>query len=211
MLKKSFVSIITLIAACAAMPVLAAEPNSNFYAVFSLGRSTLGADSPSVDAFDFRNGFTASQTSSSGSSNGGKAQLGYNLGKTFAVEGGYVYLGRTNFISSTNVGNINGNVAASVFNLDLIARFPVSEQTSIFGKFGAYYWETQSNMPSTTIGTTTVNDNGTNVKAGIGLQYEMNARFGVRGEFERYNGIGNTLTSGDSKVNQLTVGAVLKF
>ena len=66
-------------------------------------------------------------------------------------------------------------------------------------------------MPNASLSTSTINDSGWDYKAGIGLQYDFNQRVGMRGEFERFNGVGSGSTSGDSKVNQLTVGAVLKF
>ena len=107
MLKKSLLSIVALTALCAAIPASAAE--SNFYGVFSLGRSKIDANSSSVDLYNTTHGFTSSSTSSQTSANGAKAQLGYNLGKTFALEGGYIYLGKADFSSITNLGTIGGS------------------------------------------------------------------------------------------------------
>ena len=210
MLKKTLVSIVALTAVCAAAPASAAE--SNFYGVFSLGRSKLDANPSSVDRYNTTHGFTSSSTSSQTSANGGKAQLGYKLDKTFALEGGYTYLGKADFMSVTNLGTIGGSKDASLFNLDLVARFGMTDKFSIFGKFGGYYWKTKNEMPNaTTLGNATVNENGFDFKAGVGVQYDFTANFGLRGEFERYNGVGKVDTTGDARVNQITVGAVLKF
>lgn len=210
MCTKPVLAILALAAASASAPVLAAE--SNFYGVLSIGRAKLDVDGGSVDAYNLRSGFGTSLTTTSTSATGGKVQLGYNIGKTFALEGGYAYLGRANFTSATNLGGIGGNKEASLFNLDLVAKLPVTEQFSALARFGGYYWKTRNDMPNaTTLGTTTVNDNGFDFKAGLGVQYDFTQRFALRGEFERYNGIGKAETTGDSKVNQLTVGAVLKF
>jgi hypothetical protein len=82
----------------------------------------------------------------------------------------------------------------------------------LLGRVGCYYWKTISRLPNaTTLATTGVDDSGWDLKVGAGLQYDFNPRFALRGEFERFNGIGKDVTTGDSKVNQLTVGAVLKF
>ena len=140
MLKKSLLSIVALTALCAAIPASAAE--SNFYGVFSLGRSKIDANSSSVDLYNTTHGFTSSSTSSQTSANGAKAQLGYNLGKTFALEGGYIYLGKADFSSITNLGTIGGSKDAYLFNLDLVAKFPVNEKFSVLGRFGGYYWKT---------------------------------------------------------------------
>jgi len=210
MLKKSLLSIVALTALCAAIPASAAE--SNFYGVFSLGRSKIDANPSSVNLYNTTHGFTSSSTSSQTSANGAKAQLGYNLGKTFALEGGYIYLGKADFSSITNLGTIGGSKDASLFNLDLVARFPVNEKFSVLGRFGGYYWKTKNEMPNaTTLGNATVNENGFDFKAGVGIQYDFTTNFGLRGDFERYNGVGKVDTTGDARVNQLTVGAVLKF
>lgn len=211
MQKTQLLSIIALFAACAnAVPVFAAD--SNFYGVFSLGRAKLDADPSAVDAYNLRRGFTSSATSTSTGTGSGKAQLGYNLGKTFALEGGYAYLGKANFVSITNAGTIGGNKDASAFNLDLVGKLPINDKFSVLGRFGGYYWKTRSDMPNAvTLGNATVNDNGFDFKVGAGIQYDFTPGFGLRGEFERFNGVGKSETSGDSKVNQLTVGAVLKF
>ncbi len=88
----------------------------------------------------------------------------------------------------------------------------MNEQFSFLARVGGYYWKTKSAMPSAgTFATTTINDSGWDLKLGAGVQYDFNPRWGMRGEFERFNGIGKSNTSGDSKVNQWTVGAVLKF
>jgi OOP family OmpA-OmpF porin len=191
-------------------PTLAAP--SDFYVVGSIGRSTLDNSSGSIDTRNLATGFTTSTTSSSSNATSGKIQLGYNLGKSFALEGGYNYLGKVNFVSTTNAAVIGGDKEAHVFNLDLVAKVPLNEQLSMLARVGGYYWKTKSELPnSTTLGTSSVDDTGWDIKFGAGLQYDFNPKWALRGEFERFNGVGNINTSGDSKVNQLTVGAVLKF
>ena len=212
MLKKSLLSIAALTAVCTALPVFAAA--SDFYGVLSIGRSSLDTDSGSVDTYNRATGFTTSTTSSSSGATSGKVQLGYNLGKTFALEGGYNYLGKVNFVSNVNSGAavIGGDKQAQLVNLDLVARLPLNEQFSLLARFGGYYWKTQSDMPSAaTRGTTSIDDTGFDYKIGAGVQYDFNPKWAMRGEFERFNGIGNSSTSGDSKVNQWTIGGVLKF
>lgn len=214
MCSKTILRLILATPLFAAMPAFAAS--SDFYAVGAIGRSTLDASGGSIDAVNLNSGFTSSVTSTSSGATAGKLQLGYNLGKTFSLEGGYDYLGKINFnsnaTSAAGSSSIGGSKEAWLLNLDLVARAPLNEQFSIIGRIGGYYWKTKSGMPNaTSLGTSTVNDTGWDVKAGIGLQYDVNQRMGLRGEFERFNGVGSGSSSGDSKVNQLTVGAVLKF
>jgi opacity protein-like surface antigen len=210
MLKKLLLSAVAVTAATAAIPVFAAP--ADFYGVLSVGQSTLDNNPGSINTFNTSRGFTTSSTTTDDGATSGKIQLGYNLGKTFALEGGYNYLGDINFTSTTNLGTIGGSKEAHLVNLDLVARLPMNEQFSILARFGGYYWKTKSEMPNAVpLGTTTIDDNGFDFKIGAGVQYDFNPKWGIRGEFERFNGIGKSNTSGDSKVNQWTIGAVLKF
>ena len=210
MLKKSLLSLVALTAACSAAPVIAAS--ADFYGVVSVGRAKLDNNPGSIDTYNLSHGFTTSSTTTNSGATAGKLQLGYNLGKTFALEGGYNYLGKVDFTSTTDLGTIVGSKEAQLVNLDLVGKFPLNEQFSLLGRVGAYYWKTKSEMPrAAPVGTTKVDDNGFDFKVGAGLQYDFNPRWGIRGEYERFNGIGKNTSSGDSKVNQLTVGAVLKF
>jgi OmpA-OmpF porin, OOP family len=210
MLRKSLLAVVALTSVVVAAPVSAAS--NDFYGVFSLGRAKLDNSTGSVDTFNLSHGFTSSTSRSDTNTTAAKLQLGYNLGKTFALEGGYNYLGKIDFTSVTNSATIIGSKEAQLFNLDIVAKMPMTDQFSFLARFGGYYWKTKSQMPNaTTLGTSTFNDNGFDFKAGAGVQYDFNPKFAIRGEFERFNGIGKNTNSGDSKVNQLTIGGVLKF
>lgn len=210
MIKRPVFAVLALAAASVTAPALAAD--SNFYGVFSVGRAKLDADSAVVDNHNLNNGFTMSSTIPSTGATGGKAQLGYNVNKNFALEGGFTYLGKSDFTSVTNAGTIGGSKEAYLFNFDLVGKYPIDEKLAMLGRFGGYYWKTKNEMPnSVTLGTSVVNDNGFDFKFGAGMQYDFTPSFGLRGEFERFNGIGKDTSTGDSKVNQITIGAVLKF
>ncbi len=134
------------------------------------------------------------------------------MAKPLPSKGVTPILGKADFTSSTNLGAIGGSQDASLFNLDLVAKMPVNDKFSILARFGGYYWKTKNEMPyAATLGNVTINDNGYDFKIGAGVQYEFTPIFALRGEYERFNGIGNNTSAGDSKVNQWTVGAVLKF
>jgi hypothetical protein len=77
-------------------------------------------------------------------------------------------------------------------------------------RFGGYRWETSSSVP-TTFGMTSISNDGYDFMFGASVQYDFTSNFGLRGSFDRFNGIGSTDNTGDSKVNLLSVDAVLKF
>lgn len=213
MFKKLLLSIMFFAATTAiANAAPAAAEYTNFYGVLSVGRAKNGVQAVAVDNYDLANGFATSATSASNSSNVGKIQLGYAYGKTFALEGGYNYMGKATFNTTTNLGSFNGSRETSLFNLDMVGKFPMNDRFSVLGRVGGYYWKTESKLPNAaTLSTTKVNENGFDIKFGAGVQYEFTDRFGMRAEYERFNGIGKSTSTGDGKVNQITVGAVLKF
>ena len=104
------------------------------------------------------------------SNNGGKVYGGYAVTPNIGVELGYADLGK--FTSAA------GDVKGHGLYLDAVGTVPVSESFSVLGRLGAFNGKL----------TDTVNGNrsGTNLKAGLGVQWDFNKRTGVRAEWERY-------------------------
>jgi len=190
--------------------------NNNFYVLGSIGRSNITTDSSSIDALNLRDGFLSSTTTNNTTNDTGyKAQLGYRFGN-FAIEGGYTDLGRSNFTSATtnaanNTQYFYGDATTKLINLDAVGYVPLGKNFSLLGRLGVYNWETDSNVPMPSGELSEITDRGWDVKFGAGLQYDFNDFFGLRAEFERYNGVGNNDTTGNSKVNLMSAGAVIKF
>ena len=207
MIKRPLLAILAMAAAGVAAPASAA--GSNFYGVASVGRSTIDADVTSINRFA-ASSVGVSATSNSTNDVGWKLQLGYQMTHSFALEGGYTSLGKANYITSNPLYTANGEKKADLFNLDLVGKVEINPSLSLLGRIGGYRWQTKSDLPFAA-GMSRVTDKGYDFKAGVGAQYDFTQNFALRGEFERFNGIGNAATTGDSKVNLFTVGAVLKF
>ena len=207
MLKRSLFAILAVVAS--GMAASASAADTNFYGVASIGRSTIDADPAAINAFGARNvGVTT--TSNSSNDVGWKLQLGYQMTPTWALETGYTSLGQSKYITANPTYTAGGTRKADLLNLDLVGRIEVNPAFSVLGRIGGYYWRTEADLPFAA-GMAKVNDTGTDVKVGAGVQYDFTRNFSLRGEFERYNGIGKAETAGDSKVNLLSIGAVLKF
>jgi len=206
---QAFVLLLAVVMGSMAAPATRAD-DTGFYVLGSIGRSNIGANNTAVDNYNLSHGFASSFTATNDHDTGYKAQLGYRFG-TWAIEGGYTDLGRSGFTSTTDLGTYAGDFRAKLGNLDLVGMFPAGQHFILLAKVGGYYWESTSNMPSPAGGTMSVDDNGWDFKFGAGVQYNFNEHFGLRAEFERFNGVGDSNTSGDSKVNLMSAGAVLKF
>jgi len=213
--SKVFFSLPVVIALVSTAPITRADSN-NFYVLGSIGRSNITTDNSSIDALNIRDGFLASSTTDNTTNDTGyKAQLGYRYGN-FAIEGGYTDLGRSSFTSTTtnaanNTQYFYGDASTKLINLDVVGYAPLGKNFSLLGRLGVYNWETDSNVPMPSGELSEITDRGWNVKFGGGLQYDFNDYFGLRAEFERYNGVGNSDTTGNRKVNLMSAGAVIKF
>ena len=207
MFMRSVVAILAVSGAVSAMPAVAA--GSAFYGVASVGRSSIDADATSINTFAASKGVTAN-TSTSSVDLGWKLQGGYQMTPTWALEGGYTSLGHAKYVTSNAAYTATGYKKTGLVNLDLVGKAELNQSFSLLGRIGGYYWRTDSDMPYAT-GLNRVRDTGTDIKVGAGIQYDFTRSFAMRGEVERYNGMGSTTTSGDSKVNLFSVGAVLKF
>lgn len=130
------------------------------------------------------------------SDTGAKAFVGYRFNPWFATELGYVNSGRF----ETSAGDLRGQGSY----LDAIGRLPIADGFSAFGRVGVFYGRLKDGRSGTPL-----NDEGTNVKGGLGLQYDFTRNHAVTGEWERYRYDG----SGTGKVNTdlYTVGYKYSF
>jgi OOP family OmpA-OmpF porin len=104
------------------------------------------------------------------SSAGLKLYGGYSFTPNFALEAGYVNLGK--FKGSA------ADVKADGAFVDAVGIVPLRNNFSVLGRVGAF----NGKLDSTLAGS----DRGTNVKVGAGLQYDLSANTAIRAEWERY-------------------------
>jgi OOP family OmpA-OmpF porin len=114
---------------------------------------------------------------------------GYQFNRNFALEGGYFNLGKFSYSAASGSSRLNGTYEVEGINLDLIGTLPFSERFSVFGRIGAQYALTRDNFNGT--GTLAPAKNyaskrDTNLKVGVGLQYDMASWAQLRAEAERY-------------------------
>jgi len=107
---------------------------------------------------------------------------GYQINRNFAAELGYSQL------------LDKGGVEVSAFELVGIGLFPLGNRFSIFGKLGF------ANVDVETPGTS---QDRTELTYGVGVQYDLTPRFGLRGQWQRYDT--------DTEVDVLSVGVTYRF
>ncbi len=114
---------------------------------------------------------------------------GYQFNRNFGMELGYFNLGKFSYSTNTPAGPLNGKYDVEGLNLDLVATISVSERWSVLGRLGAQYANTRSTFAGSGLGAianTSPNKEDSNLKVGMGLQYELSRSLFLRGEAERY-------------------------
>ncbi|MEO8278297.1 MAG: outer membrane beta-barrel protein [Ideonella sp.] len=116
---------------------------------------------------------------------------GYQVTPNFAVEGGYVDLGK--FDSSA------GQLKANGAYLDAVGKLPIAGPWSAIGRVGVINGKTEG-----------LGGNGrdVNAKLGAGVEYAIDSNLAVRGEWERYR---LDTSSGKANTDTYTVGVKYAF
>ena len=142
-----------------------------------------------------------------------KAFGGYQFNRYLAAEAGFFNLGAFDFTTTTTpAGKLQGQTQVQGINLDLAATMPISDRLSGLARVGAQYARTRGEYTgSDAVGPfrNTPSGRRTNLKVGLGLQYEFSPAFLMRGEVERYR-VSDAMDSRDP-VNAFTLSAVFPF
>jgi OOP family OmpA-OmpF porin len=196
-----------------ASPAVMAE-QTPWYGGINAGQSKAEIDDARIRSGLQQGGFTASSISHDDHDTGYKIFAGYRVNRNFAVEGGYVDLGKFGFTATTvPPGTLTGDIKVKGLNFDVVGILPVTEKFSVFGRAGLIYAQTRDSFRGTgavnVLNNPNPDKNDTNLKLGLGLQYDVSDRLGLRLEAERYrvnDAVGNM---GD--VDLISAGLVFRF
>src|SRR3990170_2768410 len=197
--------------AVTASPVAAAA-DSGWYGGISIGQSKAKIDDARITSNLQGAGF-ATSINDDNRDTGYKLFGGYKFNRNFALEGGYFDLGRFGFTSTTvPAGTLSGNIKLQGLNLDAVGILPITEKFSAFGRIGVNYAEARDSFSGTgavNVLNPSPSKRDTNLKLGLGLQYDFTPSLGMRLEAERYrvnDAVGN---KGD--VDLVSLGVVYRF
>lgn len=145
-------------------------------------------------------GITAMTSSADDTDTGYKLQLGYQLNRNFAVEGGYVKLGKFNYKAASTapiVATRDVDTDIDGWNIGVVGRLFFSEQFAAFGKLGALYSETNYNCRGAGIDCTNPNRTAKETTAyyGLGLDWNFSRNWFARTEYEVFTDVGESLNS----------------
>jgi len=136
---------------------------------------------------------------------------GYNFNRNLAVELGYVDFGEFNATGSTALGlPATASVEAQAIELLAIGSFPITQQLYAYVKGGAFRWDADSRVAIGAVSAAT-GDDGTDWTVGLGLRYDFTRNVGARIQYQRYNNVGNAGSTGNSDIDQWTIGVMYRF
>ena len=132
---------------------------------------------------------------------------GYQINRNFAVELAFHQFGDAS--ASGPGGRID--FESNAFELVGLGALPIGSQFSVYGKAGLYRGETKVTGSTVLTGPLDIKETNTDLTYGIGAQYDINRQLGVRAEWQRYTNMGDDATIGESDVDVMSVGLVVRF
>lgn len=202
--------------ACAATVALAqAQPATQpeWYFGFSAGSST--TNSPNSDAAV--TGATSNSYAHNRTSTGFKVAVGKQFSKNFAVEFGYVDLGKFDVKNTVNggTGTATSTSKHSGVTAMAVGILPASDRLSFMGKIGVMASSSQSSLDST--GSVTISGARSatvsegNLAYGLGAQYDFNKTYSMRAEYDVYAGLRAAANWDRRDVSLISVGLIVRF
>ncbi len=150
--------------------------------------------------------------SSIGSDNGvvGRAFLGYDMNRYFAVEAGYTYFFNQ---AKFNEGAVQTNKAKLTHDVDLMlkGKLPVVENFDLFAKVGVNYLMTKLDKDKLFGNTTETNRKAFNVGYGAGADYYITPNVIASVEWLRFNGNAKQDNKYQPNTDAFMVGLRYKF
>ncbi len=203
------------VSAALASGATSAQESGDYYGGLSYGQSRAKIDEQRITNILLGSRASAFSLSSDDKDNGYKAFLGYQMNPSFALEAGYVNLGKFRWTAQTvPAGTLDGQVRVQGASLDLVGRAPLSNDFALIGRVGATYAKTRDSFSGTGIVSNLIGDASprtrkVNYKVGVGVQYAITPAVLLRVEGERYR-IDDAMGS-NGRVNLFSAGLVFPF
>jgi OOP family OmpA-OmpF porin len=195
------------------------------YVGASVGQAWVDASAGEIEnAFALDDAFVASGTTIDDSDTGWKAYVGYRFNTFFAVEGGYVDLGKASFLTTITDApppfdaftpfQIQGTAEATGVNLVAIAGVPLGSAAFLFAKAGAFHWEADftERVPGLAVTRLSRSESDTKPTYGVGLELRLGEAMRIRAEWERFEEVGSGIGGREgADVDLASAGLTFEF
>jgi len=161
------------------------------------------------------------------SDTGGKIFGGYQWNPNFAVELGWVDLGKVsqtvNF-TAPPIGSLTGSFKSNGPFLDVLGIVPVGNNFSLLGKVGGYYARNSLDYSGSGLAASVLplaasmagfpvseSKDELKWKAGLGVRYDFTKQIGLRAEWERYFGLDTDHSGGSGDFDLYSLNLIYSF
>lgn len=132
---------------------------------------------------------------------------GYQINRNFGVELGFHQFGDA---SATAPGE-RVDFEANAFELLGVGRIPLTNNFALYGKAGFYRGEAKASGNTILFGPIDIKETTTDLTYGFGVQYSFNPQLSIRAEWQSYPNMGDDATIGESDIDVMSVGLVVRF
>jgi OOP family OmpA-OmpF porin len=137
---------------------------------------------------DYKAGNASNDISSGtvdGEDTGWKLFGGYQFNRNFGFELSYLDLGRASYSGTLSGAPVtSGSLETTGVNLSVVGTLPLTQNFDLFGKLGAFAWETKTGDLTAGVAGSR-KDDGTDVSYGVGVAYNFTPQLALRGEWEK--------------------------
>jgi len=177
---------------------------SNWYAGVGFGSAT------AKDFCDTGGVPGVTLTSCDDKATGWKILGGYQLNKNVAFEAAYST--GSKFEASAIVSGTPTSASAKANFLEgtVIGMLPLGERFALLGKIGLNYWDLKLSVSNAVL-SGSESESGLGLTYGFGAQFDFTPKFGVRGEWQMYPGVGDSNTTGEEDVDVLSASVYFRF
>lgn len=209
-MKRTLLTAATLLA-LGATPAWAA---GNFYVLGAVGTTDADISKGELDNEITGDGLTLLSSSLDNTDTGYKLQLGYQFNPNFAIEGGYLNLGKFNYSVDVAGGSGQGDAKVDGWNIAVLGMMPLTHNFGLFAKLGTIDAKVKSRVSATGVGgTASVDESKAKWKTHVGLggTYQFSPNVGVRLEYEEFWKLGDAATTGEADVTLWSIGVSYRF
>ena len=192
-----------------------AAGNQGWYGGLDLGRSSQHLGGGQIDGALGQQGLTSSSSMDDHATTWGLFG-GYQFNPYFAVEGGYVNLGKFDYsstVSSPAADTVNGHFGVQGVDAAAGGLLPFGDrqQWAAYGKAGLLYAKSTLDASSTgAVAVNSVDHWDTSPLLGAGINYDLTRKVALRAEYDRYFKVGEA-SVGKGDIDAFTARVVYHF
>jgi OmpA-OmpF porin, OOP family len=133
-----------------------------------------------------------------------KAFGGYQFNRYLGIEAGYIDLGRASVVGPAGSASFD----SQAWQASVVGSVPFANQFAVTGKLGIARTDTDTvgNVGATPV---LASDHNTDPTYGLGLRYDINKTFAVRGEWERFRSSSGSF--GKSDIDVYSINGIYRF